>query len=384
MNKRILQRIFAAVAALAVICTMLTACGDTTKDKDNKGDVSDGVSDNSDANSPDDGNNKAEPMIPTLTIDGNSIDISSNPVMLNVGGIDVPFDEMRYDYLYYSSTYGITDEFWEENSSLFPILLDDVANYCLESNIGQIIANEYGITLDDEDKAQIEEFIQKQRDVYDSDEAYQADLEFAGFSEDLMRRLFAKTVLADKVYSELYAGESPRLIGNDDEIKEDIKENYVRVYHVLIAKDHFSGLEGYEEATEDELAQAAKELAEKTLTEIQTGEAKVYDLAQSLGDDPGMTDNVAGYLFTYGTMVEPFEKASFALEVGDVSGLVETDYGWHIITRLEQENYVNDNFETVKQNYIDDKYNAHLYKVFNEAEITYSEYFNKLTPDSIT
>ena len=47
-----------------------------------------------------------------------------------------------------------------------------------------------------------------------------------------------------------------------------------------------------------------------------------------------MHDNPDGYLFTYGKMVPEFEEASFALKVGETSGIVETDYGYHIITRI--------------------------------------------------
>ena len=47
-----------------------------------------------------------------------------------------------------------------------------------------------------------------------------------------------------------------------------------------------------------------------------------------------MTSAVNGYYFTYGEMVAPFEETSFALADNEISGIVETDYGYHIIKKL--------------------------------------------------
>lgn len=40
-------------------------------------------------------------------------------------------------------------------------------------------------------------------------------------------------------------------------------------------------------------------------------------------------------IFGRGMMVKPFEKAAFALEKGQLSRPVKTEFGWHVIKRLE-------------------------------------------------
>lgn len=379
MNK--LLRIISVLLALALSMTMLFGCGSSANDD---GTVSgDNQSDNG-GSTADDGEDEIEALEPSLTIDGEAVDISSNPVMINIGGIDIPFDEFRYVYIYYAASRGISSDLWESDPDLFPTFLEIIVSACKETCYGELLANKYNISLTDSDMDEIALNLANESAQFESQEEYEQALKDAGITEDLLERLITKQVLGNRAYLELYGGENPRLIGSDEDIKADISENYVRVYHLLISADHFYGLEGYEDYTDEQLAQEAKTLAEETLASIQNGDGDIYELAQTIGDDPGMIDNEEGYLFTYGMMVEPFEKASFALGVGDVSGLVETDYGWHIIIRLEQDEYVNEHFEEVRETYVNDRFNSDVNTLLAETEVTTTEYFDKLTPDSIT
>lgn len=318
---------------------------------------------------------------PSLTIDGEEID-TENLVFANIGGVDILFDEYRYMYLYLSSYYGMSSEYFAENPDVFAEFLRIVESYIVNNCWGDVLAKKYGITLTEEDNARIASELQAERDAFETEEEYFEALARNGWSEGLIERIITKDVLSERVYNTLY-GENGQLLGTDDEIREDMKENYVKVYHLLISYEHYADDEAYSGLSYDEYKAEALKLANEYLTKIQNGEVSVYDAAQAVGDDPGMVDNKEGYFFTYNTMVKEFETASYDLEVGGISGLVETSYGWHIIEKLDHESYIDENFETLRGEYISTSFNHLVSRTLEEAEKTYFEGYEKIDAYSV-
>src|SRR5882724_1013079 len=83
----------------------------------------------------------------------------------------------------------------------------------------------------------------------------------------------------------------------------------------------------------------SKEEAKKLATEVMNKAKKGQDfaaLAKQYSDEPGAKDR-AGALgkFSKGQMVKPFADAAFALKPGEISNVVETDFGFHVIKRTE-------------------------------------------------
>lgn len=76
----------------------------------------------------------------------------------------------------------------------------------------------------------------------------------------------------------------------------------------------------------------ARKKAEEVLAQVRKAPADFAKLARQYSDDPGSKDRGGDLdFFGRGAMVKPFDEAVFAMKQGEVSGIVQTDFGFHII-----------------------------------------------------
>ena len=75
-----------------------------------------------------------------------------------------------------------------------------------------------------------------------------------------------------------------------------------------------------------------KSVADQLLERINNGES-FSKLAKEFAECPSKKRGGSLGKFSRGQMVKPFEKAAFALKVGEISEPVKTDFGYHIIKR---------------------------------------------------
>lgn len=117
----------------------------------------------------------------------------------------------------------------------------------------------------------------------------------------------------------------------------------------------------------DEDKQAAKNKATDVEAQLKANPNRFEELAAKFSQDPGSAAK-GGSLgsFGRGAMVKPFEDAVFAMKVGDISEIVESEFGYHII-RLDGVTGSSSSFDSLKP-----QIKADL--IFQKAQIKYAEH----------
>lgn len=150
-----------------------------------------------------------------------------------------------------------------------------------------------------------------------------------GLSERKLRALIEE----EKLYTKF--GEQVRKV---KVTAKDIADAFVQVHarHILIK-------------TEEGKEKAAEKKAKEVLAKVKAG-GDFAQLAKQYSDDPGSKENGGDLgFFGQGQMVPAFEKAAFALKKNEVSDLVKSDYGYHIIQVLDRKEAKGEEFEKQKK-----------------------------------
>ena len=121
------------------------------------------------------------------------------------------------------------------------------------------------------------------------------------------------------------------------------KPESVRASHILVGSD--------EKATPEE-RKKAKEKAEALLKRVKAGE-DFAAIAKAESSCPSASQGGDLGTFGRGQMVPAFEKAAFALKQGETSGVVESEFGYHIIKVTEKQEAGAEKFENVKDKIAD-------------------------------
>ncbi|GAB2045628.1 peptidylprolyl isomerase [Agathobaculum sp. TL06] len=264
-----------------------------------------------------------------------------SPVVMTVNGDEVRAEEfatyMIYNMKYYEnmySQYGMMG-LWSDDSSaemlgvMMPGFAKDQAVY------SRVVLEQFekaGLELSYSNQKELSTLRKDTIDQAGGYDGYLQKIAQLGFNDQTYMN-FLYITQCYSALNEYYYGSDGIDKPTDEELMEHFRDNYISAKHILILTvDPSTG----ETLRTDEEARA---LAQSILDRINAGED--FDaLMNEYSEDGGLEGNPDGYIFTEGEMVTPFYEGAKALAEGEVSDLVKSDYGYHIIQRtaLDYEN----------------------------------------------
>ena len=219
-------------------------------------------------------------------------------------------------------------------------------------------------------KEEVDKAFDELKKNIDADEAYKKKLQEKGIDDTYLRQQQEQDLTIQN-YKENF-DKNVKITDEEmqkyyNEHKKDYYKDEVKASHILISTVDDNGKE-LSEAKKKE----AKKKAEEVLKKAKSGE-EFSELAKEYSDDKGSAENGGdlGY-FTKGQMVQPFEEAAFSLKPGEISGIVESEYGYHIIKvydKIDEQLPFNDVKDEIKNILIEDKYVASIEDISKKAKV---------------
>lgn len=213
----------------------------------------------------------------------------------------------------YESVYG--EQIWEKD--LGGISLEESVKETVIAQIAQIktmnlLAERHGVTLDERE----EKLVQEAAEEYYASLS-EAECQAMGVTKETIWRLYGEYALAHKVYEYIIKDINPEI--SDDEART------ITVEHILIktyALDGTGKKIEYSESSKEDARKQAEEILELARSEDSDFEELVLEYSEGEKES---------YSFGKGETEAAFEEAAFNLETGEISEIVETQYGYHII-----------------------------------------------------
>ncbi|MBD5161133.1 MAG: hypothetical protein HDT14_03775 [Oscillibacter sp.] len=292
-------------------------------------------------------------------------DLDMAETVLELDGNAIPADMYLYWLMYTCSTleyqlnmlsyYGMYTETMDENGQikweesvdgtpLLDIVREQAEGSSLSYALIENVAKEQGVELTEQEREAMDAEVAEQIEQAGGEESFLQNLYEMGLSRESHMRLIKLNYLYDRL-RELASDTSSALY-------EAPSDDNAYVDHILLMTvDSATNEPLGEEEIAEKKAKAEELLAQLQETDPAELETVFTQLAEENGEDPGR-ESGAGYLMDSTTnFVQEFKDAALALKPGEISGIVESDYGYHILLRKE---LTGDHLRTLAENHLGD------------------------------
>ena len=282
-------------------------------------------------------------------------------VIATVNGEEIEEEEYNQLLDYYLSelrvSYDLTDDTLNKDMGTGMTLLDSLKLEVLDIIIvNQIIAEKAASNNIGVDEGELEELYEENHlRLMEEDEDYKKMIEDNKIDGDFIKAQMRKNLLGYK-YKTFYLD------------KVEITDETARAFY-----DENGELFHMEEIKARHILVDEEQLAKDIIKKIDEGE-DFAELAMEYSTEPGAQESGGdlGYFSRDVNFVPEFKEAVFALEVGQVSEPVKTEFGYHIITvedKVEENVEFEEVIEGIKYSLKETDYQNHIGEIFEGADI---------------
>ena len=239
-------------------------------------------------------------------------------VAATVNGAEIQEDTItKYIQDFRTSSDLTSDDDWDnwmkENSFDPATVRDQVIDYYVENELKKQACDEKGIAVE---QSQVDDEINNMKANYDSDDAWKQALSSAGLTEDQYRES-VEAGLLDKALEDAVAGDAATA---DDSKVLDMLNTYYTMFNGAKKSSHIL------------FASGDTEKAQEVLDQINAGTLDFAEAAKQYSTDTASAADGGNVGWdAINSFVTDYTDALDGLSVGQVSGLVTSDYGIHII-----------------------------------------------------
>ena len=223
-------------------------------------------------------------------------------------------------------------------------------------------------------KEEVDKAFEELRTSIDKDTDYKKKLEDIGIDDTYLRKEQEQSLTVQR-YKDNFE-KNIKITDEEmkkyyDEHKKDYYKDEVKVSHILISTVDNNGKEVSESKKKE-----AKKKAEQVLKEAKSGE-EFSQLAKDYSDDKESASQGGdlGYI-SKGQMPQSFEDTAFSLKSGEISDIVVTKYGYHIIKvydKINKQLTFDEVKDEIKSTLIENKYMENVKEITKKSKIEKNE-----------
>ena len=290
--------------------------------------------------------------------------VSTGELMMMVGDSRVYYNEaivyLKSAMDHYKSEY--SEDIWDvdiygDGRTFDQLLKDEVVKQISELKIIKGQAEKQGIILSEEEQTRAKTYA---KEHYAGIAVKDLDRYF--ITEELLRNVYEDNILANKMFE-------TTTINVDNDVPDETAKQ-ITINHILI--------NNHENLTAEESQQAFSKVQD------------IWEQAKTTEDFKGLAEansesKIIEYTFGRGGGPEEysdsFEQAAFTLKTGEISGIITTEYGWHIIYCVSDFN--EDATIQVKEEIIEERRNELFAQLYSEWSSEYDVVVNNEAWNSI-